>query len=131
MCSAPGSNTLIFVARWRALPAKHGAETILIENAGPSIGTPAGSLGANTPPGNAAPHRSEGRRGARWSTWWRSPPRSKLDTSFCDQPQDAKALGLTVPPSLLLKVIHFDQTFAGKVLNMPHHRLGPMPGVGG
>jgi hypothetical protein len=28
-------------------------------------------------------------------------------------------------------VIHFDQTLAGKVLNMPHHRLGPMPGVGG
>jgi hypothetical protein len=29
------------------------------------------------------------------------------------------------------KVIHFDQTFEGKMLNMPHHRLGPMPGVGG
>jgi hypothetical protein len=28
-------------------------------------------------------------------------------------------------------VIHFDQTFEGKVLNMAHHRLGPMPGVGG
>jgi len=33
--------------------------------------------------------------------------------------------------SSLLKVIHFDQTFEGKTLNMPHHRLGPMPGVGG
>jgi hypothetical protein len=44
-----------------------------------------------------------------------------------------------VPPVVLfkfsggsfLKVIHFDQTFEGKMLNMPHHRLGPMPGVGG
>jgi hypothetical protein len=28
-------------------------------------------------------------------------------------------------PWLLLKVIHFDQTFEDKMLNMPHHRLGP------
>jgi hypothetical protein len=30
-----------------------------------------------------------------------------------------------------MKVIHFDQTFEGLMLNIPHHRLGPMPGVGG
>ena len=36
-------------------------------------------------------------------------------------------LNLAVAP---LKVIHFDQTFDGQMLNLPHHRLGPILGVG-
>ena len=70
-----------------SLAAKHGAETILIEDAGPGMAL-LQDLWRDLPRGHGHALSVRNRREAKRIAWWRSRPRLKQDTSICPREAD-------------------------------------------